>query len=203
MCCSRRRAHQSPVCGHSPRRSCRPLPTPRWPSPRYEQTLSSAAEPARRLAGVSPIRRKARRSWPPLAVMLSVATAASCVQPPPEHALSPSCLLPEQQPMMVAELFFGLGIAGREPLTEPEWAEFVAQTITPNFPDGFTVFDGQGQWRDPRTGRIAGERTKVLLVAAKSEPDLARRLSAVVDVYKTRFHQQLVGLISTEACANF
>jgi len=96
--------------------------------------------------------------------------------------------------MLVAELFFGRGVKGREPLTDAEWADFAARTITPKFPDGFTVFDGDGQWRNPQTGHIAGSRTKVLVIAAKREPDLARRLAAVIDAYKTEFHQQSVGI---------
>ncbi len=78
--------------------------------------------------------------------------------------------------MLVAELFFGRSIKGRAPLTDAEWAEFAAQTVTPNFPDGFTVFDGEGQWRNPQTGHIARDPTKILLVAAQRTPDLARRL---------------------------
>jgi hypothetical protein len=105
--------------------------------------------------------------------------------------------------MLVAELFFGRGIKGRGPLTDAEWAEFAAQTVTPNFPDGFTVFDGEGQWRNPQTGDVAHDPTKILLVAAKREPDLSRRLSAVIDAYKTKFHQQSVGLITRDACAAF
>jgi hypothetical protein len=131
--------------------------------------------------------------------------AASPAQPtPPSSQTVPySCLLPEEQRMLVAELFFGRGIKGREPLTDAEWAEFAAQTITPNFPDGFTVFDGEGQWRNPQTGHIAGGRTKILLVAAKREPDLARRLSAVIEAYNARFHQQSVGVITRDSCAAF
>jgi hypothetical protein len=105
--------------------------------------------------------------------------------------------------MFVAELFFGRNIKGREPLTDAEWAEFSAQTITPNFPDGFTIFDAEGQWRSPLTGQIAGGPTKILLVAAKPEPDLSRRLSAVIDAYKTQFHQQSVGIITRDSCAAF
>jgi hypothetical protein len=93
--------------------------------------------------------------------------------------------------MLVAELFFGRGIKGREPLSDAEWAEFAAQTITPNFPDGFTVFDGDGQWRNPQTGRIAGTRTKILLVAAPRTP--IRAAGGVTDAYKARFHHQSVG----------
>jgi hypothetical protein len=105
--------------------------------------------------------------------------------------------------MLIAELFFSRGIKGREPLTDAEWADFAVATITPNFPDGFTVLDGEGQWRNPRTGTIAGAPTKILLVAAKREPDLPRRLSAVIEAYKARFHQQSVGIITRDACAAF
>jgi hypothetical protein len=71
------------------------------------------------------------------------------------------------------------------------------------FPTGFSVFDGEGQWRDPQTGHIIGGRTKILLVAAKRGPDLARRLSAVIDAYKARFHQQSVGVFTSDSCAAF
>lgn len=105
--------------------------------------------------------------------------------------------------MLVAELFFGRGIPGRVPLTDAEWAEFAAQMIAPNFPEGFTVLDGEGRWRNPRTGHSVGEQTKVLVVAATREPDLALRLSAVVDAYKTKFRQQSVGIITRDGCASF
>jgi Protein of unknown function (DUF3574) len=125
---------------------------------------------------------------------------AGCAEP----SVAPyACLLPAEQRTLIAELFFARGIAGREPLSDAEWAEFAAQTITPNFPDGFTVFDGEGQWRSPQTGRISGNRSKILLVAAPRTPDLVQRLSAVIDAYKTRFHHQSVGIITRDSCAAF
>jgi Protein of unknown function (DUF3574) len=127
---------------------------------------------------------------------------AGCAESLPPAA-SYSCVLPAEQRMLVAELFFGRGIKGRAPLTDAEWAEFAAQTITPNFPDGFTVFDGEGQWRNPQTGSIASTRTKILLVAAMRTPDLARRLSTVIEAYKARFHHQSVGIITRDSCAAF
>ena len=105
--------------------------------------------------------------------------------------------------MLVAELFFGRNIPGRGPLTEAEWAEFAAQAITPNFPAGFTVMDGGGQWQNPATGKTSREPTKILLVAVARSPDLAARLSAVIDAYKARFHQQSVGIITRDSCAAF
>ena len=126
--------------------------------------------------------------------------ASPQVQAPPQPY---TCLLPGEQRMLVAELFFGRNIRGRRPLSDTEWADFAAQTITPNFPDGFSVFDGDGQWQDPATGRIAREPIKILLVAAKRSPDLAPRLTTVIDAYKIRFHQQSVGIITRDSCAAF
>ena len=135
---------------------------------------------------------------------------AGCAGEAPVPAASPApqpqpyaCLLPSEQRMLVAELFFGRDIPGRGPLTEAEWAGFAADTITPNFPDGFTVFAGEGQWQNPISHHIAREPTKILLVAAKLSPDLAGRLSAVIDAFKQRFRQQSVGLITRDSCAAF
>jgi hypothetical protein len=137
---------------------------------------------------------------------------AGCAQSPPPAApaepaaVAPApyvCILPAEQRMLVAELFFGRNIKGRAPLTEAEWSVFAAEVITANFPDGFTVFDGNGQWRNPQTGTISRDPTKILLVAAKRSPDLAHRLQAVIDAYKTRFRQQSVGIITRDSCAAF
>ena len=130
---------------------------------------------------------------------------AACVVPtePASPAIPYTCLLASEQRMPVAELFFGRNVRGRGPVTEVEWAEFAAQVVTPNFPDGFTAFDGHGQWQNPTTRQISREPTKILLVAAKRSPDLAARLSTVIDAYKVRFNQQSVGIITRDSCASF
>jgi Protein of unknown function (DUF3574) len=128
-----------------------------------------------------------------------LAACASGSEPPPSY----QCLLPGEKRILVAEVLFGRDIPGRAPLGEAEWGAFAAGTITANFPDGFTVFDAEGQWRNPATGRIARQPTKVLLVAAPRGPDLAPRLSVVIEAYKARFHQQSVGVITRDSCAAF
>ena len=114
-----------------------------------------------------------------------------------------ACLLPAQKPMLVAELFFGRNIPGRAPVSEAEWAGFVTQVITPNFPDGFTVFDGAGQWRNPQSGVIAREPPKILLAAAYPRPDLKDRVAAVIEAYRARFPQKSVGLLTRWECGAF
>ena len=106
--------------------------------------------------------------------------------------------------MLVAELFFGRERAGRRVVTDAEWADFLASVVTPNFPDGLTVFDGYGQWRNPETGIIGhAPGVKIVLIAAKRSPDLAGRFEAGIDAYKARFRQQSVGIITRDSCAAF
>jgi hypothetical protein len=106
--------------------------------------------------------------------------------------------------MIVAELFFGREKADRRVVSDAEWSDFLATVVTPNFPDGLTVFDGYGQWRNPQTGVIGrSEGVKIVLIAAKPGPDVANRFQTVIDAYKTRFQQQSVGIITRESCAAF
>jgi hypothetical protein len=116
---------------------------------------------------------------------------------------SAQCPLPNQAPMVVTQLFFGRDISGRAPLTDAEWSAYVADTLATHFPDGFTVSDGDGQWLDPKTHRVAHERSKIVIVAAAPAPDLARRTTEVMETYRTRFHQESVGVLTTTECGSF
>ena len=148
------------------------------------------------------------RPVPALAVM---ALLAGCAAPPPPPATpappAPAayeCILPTEQRMLVAELFFGRDRAGRKLVNDAEWGDFLTKAITPNFPDGLTVFDGYGQWRNPETGIIGhSPHVKIVLIAVKRSPELPGRLNAVMDAYKARFQQQSVGLITRDSCAAF
>jgi len=136
----------------------------------------------------------------------ALAACTEPVAPPPSTPSSApySCLLPSEQRMLVAELFFGRDKDGRPSVSDADWSDFLASVVTPSFPDGLTVFDGYGQWRSPTTGLIGRSLgVKIVLIAVKRAPDLAPRLSAVIDAYKARFHQQSVGVITRDSCAAF
>lgn len=113
------------------------------------------------------------------------------------------CLLDLQQRMTVVELFFGRDIPGRTPLTDREWSDFAASTIAKEFPDGFTVTDGDGEWRDPATQAITQERTKILTVAAPQSAGLAPRISRIREAYSRMYRQTSVGVLTYDACAEF
>ena len=65
-----------------------------------------------------------------------------------------------QKPSEVAELMFGRNIGNRLGVSEAAWARFVAREMTPRFPDGLTVVDATGQWRDTDTGKVVREPSK-------------------------------------------
>ena len=100
--------------------------------------------------------------------------------------------------MVRAELLFG-----RTAAPAAEWDDFLAHSVTPLFPDGLTVLDGQGQWLSPKTSTISHEASTVLLILAPPSPDLKARLDAVRENYKARFHQQSVGLVTSTSCVAF
>lgn len=116
---------------------------------------------------------------------------------------SPACPLPGESRYAVIELFFGRVIPGRGPVSDREWSDFVARAITPEFPDGFTVLDGAGQWLDQRTGSIVREQSKILWVAADPQSDLRKRVGSVIDAYRAQFHQASVGVLTGAACGMF
>ena len=105
--------------------------------------------------------------------------------------------------MTVVELFFGRDIPGREPLTDREWSDFAASVIAKEFPDGFTVTNGDGEWRDPATQALTREGSKILTVAAASSSDLAARVSRVRDAYSRLYRQTSVGVLTYDACGQF
>ncbi|MCX7312456.1 MAG: DUF3574 domain-containing protein [Hyphomicrobiales bacterium] len=123
-------------------------------------------------------------------VLIALATAADA-----EPALQCSGA---QKPWVVADLLFG-----RTRVSEARWSRFLADEVTPRFPDGFTVVDARGQWRAPGSTRISRERSKVLTIAMPRNPENDGRLQSIVERYKTLFKQQSVGLIVRPACVSF
>ena len=62
-----------------------------------------------------------------------------------------------QRPTQVAELMFGRNIGGRLGVNEADWSRFVDREITSRFPNGLTVLNAAGQWRDEATNKIVRE----------------------------------------------
>jgi hypothetical protein len=104
---------------------------------------------------------------------------------------------------VVVELFFGRNIAARTGVSEQAFRRFVDQQVTPRFPDGFTIFDTRGQYRQRNSMQIIREPGKYMLIALGDEARDWPRVVEMVAVYKRAFEQQSVGVISRRSCVMF
>ena len=107
------------------------------------------------------------------------------------------------EPREVAELLFGRKIGNRLGVSETQWGRFVDAEISPRFPDGLTVFDAKGEWRDSVRKTIVHEPSKVVEIVLPGKPDDVAALDQIAQAYKSRFRQQSVGIVVRAACVSF
>jgi hypothetical protein len=107
------------------------------------------------------------------------------------------------KPQQVAELLLGRKIGDRLGVSETQFLNFLDREITPRFPDGLTVYDARGQYRDSERNRIVREPSKVVMIVLTGNPEDMMRLNEIADAYKKRFRQQSVGIVLRQACVSF
>ena len=134
----------------------------------------------------------------PSLVVVCLALAAPSPLAAQTTALSCSGTL---RPGLVAELLFGRDIGRHVGISKSAWSRFVARELTPRFPDGLTVVDAVGQWRDAASGEIVREPAKKVEIVLPG--DGQERLEAAVQAYKREFRQRSVGVIVRAACIAF
>jgi hypothetical protein len=76
-------------------------------------------------------------------------------------------------------------------VTDAQWRAFVADSVTPRFPAGFTELRASGHWRDDRGSPIE-EGTRIVEIAHDRSALARERVRAVAVDYKRRFAQQSV-----------
>jgi hypothetical protein len=107
------------------------------------------------------------------------------------------------KPQQVAELLFGRKIGDHGVVTERAWLRFLAREITPRFPEGLTVIEARGQWRNPKSKRIVREQINMVLIVLPGNAEDQDRLGEIAQAYKRQFRQQSVGIIVRQACVSF
>lgn len=127
---------------------------------------------------------------------------AGCAAPQPAVQAT-TCPATQGVPMTQYQLFFGRSIHGQSEVSDAAWDDFLQQVVTPNLPNGYTVFDGTGAWLNPATARTIHERTKILLVALPDAAASAASIARVRTAYAERFHQTLVGMMVAPVCGSF
>jgi hypothetical protein len=120
-----------------------------------------------------------------------LALAAMCLA---EGASAQSCSPPLKTALEV-DLYFGRAV-----VSDAQWAAFLAEEVTPRFPDGLSVLDVAGQYRAPG-GPIVRENSKLMAIIVFDAPAHDTKVQAIVDAYKMRFRQQSVLRVEHAVCA--
>jgi len=122
--------------------------------------------------------------------------AAGCATAPAKNA----CRAGEQA-AIVDSLYFGTAMPSGQ-VSAADWQQFLAEVITPRFPEGLTAWSAAGQWRNP-SGELQKEDSYVLHVVHEDAGKYEAAVHEIVDSYKTRFRQEAVLRVRTATCISF
>ena len=139
-----------------------------------------------------------RTCWIRMAVILAALTFAPA---PALRADDPPCPAGTDR-FVEYRLFFGRSQGAVQAVTDTAWREFLAEEITPRFPDGLTVLDAAGQWRDS-SGTVVRERSKVVLVLAEPGAAGMQHTREIAQAYRRTFGQESVLRTISTACVSF
>jgi len=135
---------------------------------------------------------------------LLISSAAAGLMPTPVAAAEFKCSDPDKA-MLEIDLIFGRNV-GCEDLgvTEASWDDFVDETITPQFPDGLSILNAEGQWRSEQCGNtIVHEESKQVRIIVPADAAATEKIDAIVTAYRKRFKQESVMVVTRAACVSF
>ena len=118
-----------------------------------------------------------------------------------EAATALHCQAP-LEPWTQVELYFGRGLGGDAVVSEVAFEDFLAEIVTPLFPDGLSVIAVAGQFRE-EDGDIVQEPTKLLILLVPDVAAVALDIETIIAAYKERFDQQTVLHAEQAACIAF
>jgi hypothetical protein len=95
-------------------------------------------------------------------------------------------------------LYFGLA-RPKGSVSELEWQMFLRDEVTSRFPEGLTVWDADGQWRNA-SGTIDHENSKVLLLVHPDSPAARASVLTVIERYRKTFEQESVLWETARVC---
>jgi hypothetical protein len=102
---------------------------------------------------------------------------------------------------IVESLYFGTHKPGGE-VAPAEWQAFLAEVVTPRFPDGLTVWSAAGQWRG-KSEAVEREPSYVVQIAHPDSPESESKIRAIVTEYERRFQQEAVMRVRGAMCVSF
>jgi hypothetical protein len=120
---------------------------------------------------------------------------SACAQP----GAPPVCTAP-LKPALEVSLYFGRDKPAGGQVSDAEWASFVTEIVTPQFPAGHSIVDAGGQYRDS-SGRIVRESSKLIVIVVFDAPTHRPKVTSIVDTYVKRFGQESVLRVERPVCA--
>jgi hypothetical protein len=136
--------------------------------------------------------------WVSLALALGL---AGCVTPQASAPATSACAVGDA--MVETQLFFGMSKPKGGVVSVRDWDAFVAREVSPRFPEGFSVIDGAGFWRDGASQKTISEKSKVVVRLHPPSADADQAIGAIVEAYKVKFEQEAVLRVDRPVCAKF
>jgi hypothetical protein len=106
---------------------------------------------------------------------------------------------PESAHWLRNELYFAVGPmdAPDDDIREIRWHAFLDKEVTPRFPDGLTVLDAYGQWRDRANTAPGRLRSKILIILCEDTASNRAAIDAIRVAYKKATRDKSV-MLTTE-----
>lgn len=111
-------------------------------------------------------------------------------------------LEPRGTDLVRSEVIFGRSKPDGSTVSEEQWQAFLAEHVTPRFPDGLTVIDATGQYR-ARAGQLVKENVKIILIVHQADEKSRAAIQEIRMLYKTLFDQVSVLLITSISRVSF
>ena len=128
----------------------------------------------------------------------STATSAATFSGDPAHPVATAG-------WVRTELYFGTGPAddASAGINEAQWREFLDTEVSTRFPDGLSVSDIYGQWRDKGAVKPERLRSKVLILLYPDKPEQRAAIDAIRAAWKKRSGDDSVLRVTQPADVSF
>ncbi|MBN1288779.1 MAG: DUF3574 domain-containing protein [Actinobacteria bacterium] len=107
-----------------------------------------------------------------------------------------------EQEYVQTEIFCGRNMPGGGEISEEQFAAFLNDVVTREFPMGMTVYDAYGQMENP-DGEIVEQKTKVILLVFEKSSDGGKSVQKVVDAYKKLSNNAQMMITTTDIKPEF
>jgi hypothetical protein len=117
-------------------------------------------------------------------------TACATVTPPAANAV------------IADRLFCGRSIPGGGMVSDDDWNAFLRDVVTPQFPDGLTIWRAEGQWKG-NDGALVREPVMIIEILHPLSAEIDRKIHGIAEEYRQRFHQDAVMRVTVPARMDF